>query len=182
MIRAILSILTLSLMVGCGQQGEQPTSEGEAAEGQSTGMQQQEEQQAPESSEGEGDASSEEEGEESSEQSQAEEPTELVENLDADAAAKLLEKQSDIIVLDVRTAKEYNSAHIEGAKNLDFYADGFQKQLASLDKDEPYLVHCASGGRSSKARDLMQKLGFKKIFHLEGGMNAWQKAGNPVVE
>ncbi len=187
MIRFILPMLALTLLAGCGQRAGQPVSqEGEAA---STEMQQQQkEEKAPvgsseePKSEAESKTATQGGAEESSEPPQANQATDFVKNLNVGAAAQLLQEQSDITVLDVRTPKEYNNGHIKGAKNLDFHSDRFKQQLTSLDKDEPYLVHCASGGRSSQAREMMDKLGFKKIYHLEGGMNAWQKAGKPVVE
>jgi len=98
------------------------------------------------------------------------------------AAAKADPKKAPLTVLDVRTPEEYAKGHLAGAKNVDFHDDAFKDMIAKLDKSQPYLVHCAAGGRSAKARDLMKALGFQNIFHLEGGMTAWQKAGGPVVE
>lgn len=90
-------------------------------------------------------------------------------------------KKEPLTVLDVRTPEEYAKGHIDGATNIDFNEDGFKEALAKLDRSKPYLVHCAAGGRSSKTRELMKSLGFKNIFHLEGGLNAWQKAGGPLT-
>jgi hypothetical protein len=55
---------------------------------------------------------------------------------------------SDFVVLDVRTATEYNTLHILGAINRDYYADDFAAQLKALDKNKAYLIHCRTGGRS----------------------------------
>ena len=85
-----------------------------------------------------------------------------------------------VVVLDVRTKKEYQGGHIPGSILIDFNADDFEEQVAKLDKDKTYLVHCAAGGRSSRACKKMDKLGFKKLYNLEGGMGAWEKAGKPV--
>ena len=101
-------------------------------------------------------------------------------NIDASEAYRLVTSTVAVIVLDVRTPEEFTAGHIAGAKNLNFYDSGFAKKLEALDKDRPYLVHCAVGGRSAKARRLMQTLKFKTIYHLEGGMKAWEKAGKPV--
>lgn len=98
-------------------------------------------------------------------------------NLNVDQAATVLEKNKDIVVLDVRTLPEFKSGHIHGATNLDFYGDDFEQKLAKLDRQKPYLVHCAVGGRSSKVRDKMKELNFKTIYHLDGGIKAWEKAG-----
>lgn len=97
------------------------------------------------------------------------------------AAAKADPKKQPLAVLDVRTAEEYAKGHIAGAKNVDFHDPAFKDMVAKLDKSQPYLVHCASGGRSAKSRDLMKALGFKTIFHLDGGLTAWEKAGGPVT-
>lgn len=103
-----------------------------------------------------------------------------VKHVDGKGAAALIKENKDVIVLDIRTPKEYAGGHIAGAKNIDFYADDFGKQLAQLDKSKTYLVHCASGGRSTKSLEQFQALHFKSVIHLDGGFKAWEKAGNPV--
>jgi rhodanese-related sulfurtransferase len=101
-------------------------------------------------------------------------------NVEVAEADKLVSENKKLVVLDIRTAKEFEEGHIKGAKNLDFYDAEFQKRLGALDKKQSYLVHCASGGRSAKAREMMKNMGFEVVYHLEGGMKAWQKAGKPV--
>jgi phage shock protein E len=106
--------------------------------------------------------------------------TPMIENVDVNKAAELLESNKDIVVLDVRTPEEFGSERIAGAINVDFRAADFAEKLAALDKDQTYLVHCAAGGRSAKSRDIMQKAGFTSIYHMDGGMGAWESAGKPV--
>ena len=106
--------------------------------------------------------------------------TPMIENVDVNKAAELLESDKDIVVLDVRTPEEFGSERIAGAINVDFRAADFAEKLAALDKDQTYLVHCAAGGRSAKSRDIMQKAGFTSIYHMDGGMGAWESAGKPV--
>lgn len=84
------------------------------------------------------------------------------------------------VVLDVRTKKEYREGHIPGSVLIDFNADDFEQQVAKLDKRKTYLVHCAAGGRSARASKKLDQLGFQKLYNLEGGMGAWEKAGKPV--
>lgn len=84
------------------------------------------------------------------------------------------------VVLDVRTKEEYRKGHIPGSVLIDFTADDFEQQVAKLDKSKTYLVHCAVGGRSARACKKMDQLGFQKLYNLEGGMGAWEKAGKPV--
>ena len=82
------------------------------------------------------------------------------------------------VVLDVRTKREFDEGHMPGAVNIDVNAADFQEKVAKLDKSRTYLVHCAAGTRSAKACDRMSKLDFPKLYNLEGGFRAWEKAGN----
>jgi rhodanese-related sulfurtransferase len=91
-----------------------------------------------------------------------------------------LRQQTNTVVLDVRTPKEFATGHIPGAVNIDWNAADFGKKVAALDKSKTYLVQCAIGGRSAKAADKMAALQFSSVYNLEGGIKAWEKAGKPV--
>jgi phage shock protein E len=106
-----------------------------------------------------------------------------VENIKPDKFDALRKTDTNnVVVLDVRTKKEYNEGHIPGSVLIDFNSDDFEKQVAKLDKNKTYLVHCAHGGRGSRACKKMDQLGFKKLYNLEGGITEWEKAGKPVVK
>ena len=100
-------------------------------------------------------------------------------HVDASAAEKLV-KEGKVIVVDVRTANEYKRGHIAGAKNIDFTENSFEGEVAKLDKSKPYLVHCASGHRSTNSLETFKKLGFQHIYHLDGGLKSWEEAGKAV--
>ena len=89
-----------------------------------------------------------------------------------------LEKTNNAQLIDVRTADEFNSGHIDNAKNIDWNGNDFDTQVTSLDKTKPVLVYCLSGGRSKKAAIHLAELGFKEVIELNGGYLAWSKA-NP---
>jgi phage shock protein E len=107
-------------------------------------------------------------------------PDAVEKNVSPDEAEKLLKENPNIVVLDVRTEDEFKGGHIPGAKNLDIFSADFAKQLAALDKNKTYLVHCAAGGRSARACKAMDAQKFTSIYHLNEGFNAWVKAGKPV--
>ena len=98
------------------------------------------------------------------------------------AEAGSLVQDKKVVVLDVRTPKEFAEGHIAGATNLNFQSSDFEKKLDGLDRTKSYLLHCAVGGRSAKAREQMKKLKFKSVFHLSDGLKGWEKAGQPVVK
>ena len=85
-----------------------------------------------------------------------------------------------VVVLDIRTAKEFASGHIRGAKNLNFLAEDFKEKLGKLDRDRLYVMHCQSGGRSGRAKAVFRELGFKRVLHIQDGYRAWASAGFPV--
>ncbi len=76
------------------------------------------------------------------------------------------------VLLDVRTKDEFDSGHIDGARNIDFQSPSFVQELATLDTTKPYFVYCRSGNRSGQATALMQKNGFATITELQGGLSA----------
>jgi phage shock protein E len=86
------------------------------------------------------------------------------------------------IVLDVRTPKEFAAGHIPGAMNLDVNAPGFEQKLRELKPERRYLVHCAAGGRSARACEVMSHQGLTNLVDLAPGFKAWEKAGKPVEQ
>ena len=106
---------------------------------------------------------------------------EAVQLLKTETAAKKADPtKPPLIVLDVRTADEFATQHIPGAINVDFLKADFKAGLAPLPKDQPALVHCAAGGRSAKALEVLKAAGFTKIYHLKDGFKGWIAAGGPV--
>lgn len=106
--------------------------------------------------------------------------TNLVHHVNPTEAQKLIAEKT-VVVLDVRTPKEFAAGHIAGATNINFLAADFAKAVAGLDTNQAYLVHCAVGGRSAQALPKLEKLQLQSIYHLDGGIKAWEKAGLPVV-
>ncbi|WP_461097407.1 rhodanese-like domain-containing protein [Spirosoma luteolum] len=103
-------------------------------------------------------------------------------HLDARQAAAWLKANPKAVVLDVRTPEEFRQGHLPNAVNVNYQATDFEQQLARLDKTRPYLVHCAVGGRSTRSLPVLEKLGFSRVYHLDGGLQRWQQAGLPVVQ
>jgi len=102
-------------------------------------------------------------------------------HVNAQQAQQLL-AQKQVVVLDVRTPKEFAGGHIAGATNINFRSPDFAKAITGLDTNKAYLVHCAVGGRSTQSLPTFEKLEFKSVYHLDGGIQAWEKAGLPVTK
>jgi rhodanese-related sulfurtransferase len=97
--------------------------------------------------------------------------------MDENKAGVAAKKSTPLLVIDVRTPEEHALEKIAGTKNLNFQGDDFAEKVAKLDKSVPVLLHCRAGGRSTNSLEIFQKLGFTKLYHLDGGLEAWKKAG-----
>lgn len=76
-------------------------------------------------------------------------------------------------VIDVRTPEEYSAGHIEEAMLIDYYKPDFKDKIGELDKSGKYLLYCRTGVRSSKARGIMESMGFENVSDLAGGYAGW---------
>ena len=88
--------------------------------------------------------------------------------------------EKDLIVLDVRTPEEYQSGHLQDAKNVNFLAGDFDTQIKSLDKSKKYVVYCKKGGRSRKASEVLVQAGFENVLDVSGGFDAWKAQNLPI--
>jgi rhodanese-related sulfurtransferase len=100
----------------------------------------------------------------------------------ADTLIRNHDGKPDFVILDVRTPGEYSAGYIRGAKNIDFWSDGFAESIVRLDRHAIYLVYCTSGVRSSGAIKKMRREGFTRLYNLKSGMIGWRAAGMPVVK
>ncbi len=88
-------------------------------------------------------------------------------------ARKLMHKNkvnSNFVILDVRTPGEFAQEHLKGAVNINIYDDHFGKNLEKLDKKKSYLVHCHAGVRCFMTAEIMESIGFTKIYSVNGNV------------
>lgn len=87
---------------------------------------------------------------------------------------ELMEKDNNPILIDVRTAKEYNDGHLEKATNIPVDNIKTIQQMNSVTLETPIIVYCRSGQRSAKAKEELEKLGYLNVYDL-GAMSNCQK-------
>ena len=108
-----------------------------------------------------------------------------VENLSAEQVAKELEG-GEAVLVDVREPQEREKAAIPGSISaprgmLEFYADpSLPYHKEEFDPEKRIILHCASGGRSALGAATLKEMGYKNVAHLDGGLKAWQEAGQPT--
>ncbi len=94
--------------------------------------------------------------------------------------AKVMMSNGDIAVIDVREPHEYNAGHVPNAKLIPVATVFARKDELPRDKDVIFI--CQVGQRSALACEMAAAAGLTRLFNLEGGTEAWVKAGNPVEE
>jgi rhodanese-related sulfurtransferase len=98
--------------------------------------------------------------------------------IDAEELKELIKQ--DVLLVDVRTPEEFRSGRISGATMIDYNGANFADAVSKLDRDTPVAVYCAVGGRSTRAADLMQEMGFKTVYNYTGGFKDWEKRGEVI--
>jgi rhodanese-related sulfurtransferase len=93
------------------------------------------------------------------------------ENLSGRDFKEALMKSGGILV-DVRTAGEFASGTIKGARNIDMMSPLFSDSISKLDKNKEYFLFCRSGSRSAQACGTMARQGFK-VRNLNGGIGQY---------
>ena len=89
-----------------------------------------------------------------------------------DEAVAMMEEESNYVILDVRTAQEYQVKHIPDAINVPNETIDTEEIPELPDKEQLILVYCRSGNRSKKAAGKLAALGYTNIVEF-GGINDW---------
>jgi rhodanese-related sulfurtransferase len=100
--------------------------------------------------------------------------------LSAPQAVRLMNQGA--VVLDLRSKAAYEAGHIGDARNVP--AAELEAQAESLKKwrDKSVITYCDSGINGASSARALTKLGFTKVFNLQGGLNAWVKENMPLVK
>ena len=96
-----------------------------------------------------------------------------------DAAAKL--NSGDAVVVDVRDKDEWDEGHIPGATHMSRGTIELDIEEKVPDPNAMIICHCGGGGRSALAAETLQKMGYKNVRSMAGGLKAWKAAGLPTA-
>ncbi|WP_143962490.1 MBL fold metallo-hydrolase [Litoribacter populi] len=96
-------------------------------------------------------------------------------SISVEELAEIKEKDPQASVLDVRKNSEYASEHILGAENVAL--DYINENMAQVDMDKTYYVHCAGGYRSMIFTSILRARGYDKLIDVAGGFKAIKDSG-----
>lgn len=95
-----------------------------------------------------------------------------------------LDQQQDVLVLDVRTAKDYRDeqGHIANSKNIPVEELGSRLSEITDFLERPIAIVCRTDRRSAKAAQLLTRKGFADVHIVKGGMTDWNQEGYKVIQ
>ncbi len=91
----------------------------------------------------------------------------------------LIAKGEKLVLLDTRAPEEYKVSHLKDARFLN-YESYSTEELLRLPKNEKIIVYCSVGYRSERVGEKLQKLGFKNVYNIYGGIFEWKNEGLPT--
>jgi rhodanese-related sulfurtransferase len=95
-----------------------------------------------------------------------------------DAAAKL--NGGGAVIVDVREQDEWDEGHIPGAIHMSRGTIELDIEEQVPDTNKMIICHCGGGGRGALATESLQKMGYKNVRNMAGGLKAWKAAGLPT--
>lgn len=94
---------------------------------------------------------------------------------------KKMTKNEEVVILDTRECAEYNVSHIAGARRIGFHQLDLNV-LNDVPKHKTILLYCTEGIRSEQVGARLQKLGYKNVHNLLGGVIEWANRGERLVD
>lgn len=92
------------------------------------------------------------------------------ENLTKEEVQEMMNSYPNVILLDVRSHQEYEEGHLNGAINIPTYDLYREAPKILMDKDTIIIAYCTVGLRSENAIKILRKMGYKNLYHLDGGI------------
>ena len=95
----------------------------------------------------------------------------------------LLDKDSTLKLVDVRTVTEYNTVRVPHIKaRIDFQEIADLIDTTAFPKDQPVYLICRTGRRSLVAAKELKEAGYQQPINVKGGTMAWEQSGYPVIK
>lgn len=92
------------------------------------------------------------------------------ENLTKEEVNQMIRNNTNTILLDVRSHQEYEEGHLNGAINIPTYEIYRNAPKIIKDKNTIIIAYCTVGLRSKNAINILRRMGYKNLYHLNGGI------------
>jgi rhodanese-related sulfurtransferase len=91
-------------------------------------------------------------------------------------------KKSEAVIIDVREKDEWDEEHITDAIHMSRGTIELDIEEKVPDTNAMIICHCGGGGRSALAAESLQKMGYKNVRSMAGGLKAWKAIGLPATK
>jgi rhodanese-related sulfurtransferase len=100
----------------------------------------------------------------------------------AKALKAMLDKEEDVIILDVRESEQRAEGEIYADNYIAITRGNLEFQVLNKikNKDARIITYCRGGSRGALAAQTLRKLGYKNATNLKGGLKGWAKVGYPI--
>jgi len=85
------------------------------------------------------------------------------------------------VMVDIRTVADFSTGHILGARNIPANSIGEQLEELAKYREQSMILCCNTGNESVRAGRTLKMQGFKKIYCMQGGVQAWRTANLPLT-
>src|SRR5687768_13454859 len=92
-----------------------------------------------------------------------------------------MDRGDKLLLIDVREESEFAKDHLPGAMHLGKGVIERDIEAKVPDLDAPLVLYCGGGYRSALAADNLQKMGYKNVISMDGGIRGWREAGYPLT-
>lgn len=92
-------------------------------------------------------------------------------NIDYENAMSIFKNDKESVLVDVRSPQEYKEWHINGSINIPLYDLEKNNSQITNNKNNVIIVYCQTGKRSKKAVEILKKVGYTKLYEIDGGLD-----------
>ncbi len=105
-----------------------------------------------------------------------------IQEVTIDDVKSKLDRNEKFVLVDVREESEYAKDHLPGAIHLGKGVIERDVEDRVPDPATPMVLYCGGGFRSALAADNLQKMGYKKVFSMDGGVRGWREKNFPMTK
>lgn len=105
-----------------------------------------------------------------------------VHETDVDAVKSRMDRGDKFTLVDVREESEFAKDHLPGAIHLGKGVIERDIEARVPDLNTEMILYCGGGFRSALAADNLQKMGYKNVISMDGGIRGWREKGYPLTQ
>lgn len=105
-----------------------------------------------------------------------------VKEVTVDDVKEKLDRGEKFLLVDVREESEFARDHLPGSVHLGKGVIERDIEEKVPDVDAPMILYCGGGYRSALAADNLQKMGYRRVYSMDGGIRGWREKGLPLTK